>query len=145
MVNLNLLSSCAGKIFKHIEDVKLDSLKNSEVVFLKSLDTFLISSSDFLSFADRIIRKGDPVRLKYLIDGRKIAILDRGAHTGTAMIYNFKSDRGILLDDKLCFANKLFTFTPTPLGNDSVLIENDNKKTRFSISIPKPCFTLDIN
>ena len=139
----NLLSSCAGQIFKHIEDVKYDTLRNNKVVFMKSLDTFLISSKDYLVLADKVVRKGDPVRLKYLMDGRKIAIVDRGVHSGTAMIYNFKSDRGLLLDDELCFAGRLFSFTPTPLGDDSFLIENDPQKTRFSLSNPKPCFELE--
>jgi len=144
MIIISLLSSCAAQVYSYLEDAKLDNQRNNKVIFIKSLDTFLISS-ELGGFADEIIRKGDPVRLKYLIDGRKIAIVNRGAHTGTAMIYNFKSDRGILLDEKLCSVGKLFVFTPTPLGDDSFLIENNKQKTRFFTSIPKPCFSLDKN
>ena len=136
-----LVQSCVSPMMDYVENTSHDKDKNKKIILVKSLNDFLISYKKTAPFPDKVIQKGDMLQLRYLKDGRKVVITDNLNWTiGLAM---FQSDRGLLLDDKNCSTGKLYTYTPTHLGNDEFLIENNAEKSRFKISVNKPCFLLD--
>ena len=50
----------------------------------------------------------------------------------------------MLLDDKLCFDNKIYnhSYTIESIAG-KLLISNIDYKSWFSISMPRPCFTIE--
>ena len=138
-----LLQSCAGKIYSFLEDVEHEKVK--KIIFVKALKTAQISSDVGMPFNNKVINKGEAFELRTLSDGRKVVIIDNDRVIGVPMIAKlttFYTDRGILVDENLCYLGKLYQFTPTKLGNDEFLITNDEKKSRFKVSDPNLCFKI---
>ena len=134
-----LLNGCTSAIFSNVENIKRDTSKKIE--FVQSINSFILTEKKY-GFKDTVVKKDTSYLLQNFEKNRKIVIVN----DKTSRVCNIcpAGKLGMLLDNKLCFDNKIYIYSYTIQSiADKLLISNTDDKSWFSTSIPKPCFEME--